>query len=107
MSNDNADGPGSETFTLQNGLNVEDDKVLGTYAAFVTNGDPGTTWVMTARLAGDLIWSVSGVILETSSSDDLMYYTVDVTDYTESTCDIDIYGIQCDMLQPVTKSLAS
>ena len=70
MSDDNVEGPGSETYTLLNGLNIDEDEVLGIYRAWITNGQPGTPWIMTARLAGELEWAISGVIPEDYASYD-------------------------------------
>ena len=93
MSDDIVDGPGSETYTLLNGLNIDEDEILGTYGAWVANGLPGTAWNMTAKLGGELVWAISGVLAEGYSSyDERTYYPVTVTEYTESTCSIDLYG---------------
>ena len=104
MSDDNLEGPGSETYTLLNGLNIDEDEVLGTYRAWITNGRAGTPWILTARLAGELEWAISGVVLEGysySSYDDRTFYPVTVTEYTESTCDIDLYGRKINMMSVV------
>ena len=153
MSDDNVRGPGNETYTLLNGLNIDEDEVLGTYRAWITNGREGTPWTMTARLAGELEWAISGVISGGYSSDDYSYddypfyydypvdgysyednsfdgysyedysyndysyddysyddysydadrtfYPVTVTKYTESTCDIDLYGRKINMMSVV------
>lgn len=94
MSDDNTDGPGSETFTLQNGLSTEDDEVLGTYSAWITNGEAGTPWVLSARIAGELVWAEIGVIPEGYLPDeDRIRYNVTLTEYAESTCDIELYGM--------------
>ena len=101
MSDDNVEGPGSETYTLLNGLNIDEDEVLGTYRAWITNGKPGTPWILTARLAGELEWAISGVILEDdsyASDGDRNFYRIFVTEYTESTCDIDLYGRKINMM---------
>ena len=104
MSNDNVQGPGSETYTLLNGLNIDEDEVLGTYRAWITNGQPGTPWIMTARLAGELEWAISGVIPEDYASyDDRTFYPVTVTEHTESTCDIDLYGRKINTMSIVRK----
>lgn len=98
MSPDNLDGPGNETYTLQNGLNIEDDEVLGTYSAWITNGEAGTPWVMTAKIAGELVWVEAGVISEDYLPfEDRTRYNVAVTEYTESTCDIELYGMLYDI----------
>lgn len=95
MSDDNTEGPGSETFTLQNGLSTEDDEVLGTYSAWITNGEAGTPWVLSARRAGELVWAEFGFIPEGYLPDeDRTRYNITVTEYAESTCDIELYGMQ-------------
>ena len=104
MSDDNVEGPRSETYTLLNGLNIDEDEVLGAYRAWITNGKPGTPWIMTARPAGELEWVISGVILEDpsyASDGDRNFYPVFVTEYTESTSDIDLYGRKINMMSVV------
>ena len=118
MSDDNVGGPGSETYTLLNGLNIDEDEVLGTYRAWITNGQPGTPWIMTARLAGELQWAISGVIpggysydyddyyyddYSYAFYDDRTFYPVTVTEYTESTCDIDLYGRKINIMSVKTQ----
>lgn len=88
-SDDDLDGPGSETFILLNGLSNENDEVLGDYTAWVSNGEEGVRWVLTARSGGELLWEREGEVTSAYDSDK---YTATVTDYAESNCDIDAYG---------------
>lgn len=92
MSNDKLDGPGSETFILLNGLTVADDNVLGDYKAWVTNGQDGSEWLLTARSGGELLWVVGGVVRSDLDDSDTPRYTATVTEYAESDCSIDLYG---------------
>ena len=96
MSDDNVDGPGSETYTLLNGLNIDEDDVLGTYRAYITNGGEGTSWTLTARLAGELEWAVSSFIPSHTglNDDEPTFYSVTVVEYSEGTCAIDLYGMK-------------
>lgn len=89
VSDDNTDGPGSETFILLNGLSVDDDMVLGDYKAYVTNGEEGVQWILTARLGGELLWVEYGEVTPNYESDK---FTATVTEYSESDCNIDAYG---------------
>jgi len=89
---DDVRGPGTETFTLLNGLSVANDNVLGDYTAWVSlgNGDDGTEYLVTARSGGKLMWAVAGMAVD--NTDENARYTAIVSEYTESDCSIDAYG---------------
>lgn len=89
VSDDNTDGHGSETFVLLNGLSVDDDDVLGDYQAYVTNGEEGVQWILTARSGGELLWVEYGEVTDAYESDK---FTATVTEYAESDCDTEAYG---------------
>eukprot|EP00904_Undaria_pinnatifida_P011685 jgi/Undpi1/7647/HiC_scaffold_23.g10120.m1 len=84
------DDPGSETYLSLNGLNVDDDAVLGDYVVW-GEAREGTIWSITARSGGELLWIAGGVIAEFESATDR--YTATVSSYAESDCTIDTYAL--------------
>lgn len=105
VSNDKRNGPGSETFILLNGLSVTEDEVLGDYEAWVTNGEEGTEWLLTALSGGELMWSREGVVTDESDDAGTTRYTATVTEYTESDCTIEAYGKERRCSNTVTMAL--
>ena len=60
---DDLDGFGPEIYRLYNGLSVDEQNVVGEYRAMIW-GDSGvsTTWTLTARVAGEVVWVETGVL---------------------------------------------
>ena len=85
------DNPGSETYLSLNGLTVADDAVLGDYEIWA-EGDGGTSWTITARSGGELLWVAGGVFSEFQEETERL--TATVFSYAESDCTIDAYGEQ-------------
>lgn len=58
LDNDNTSGFGPETYMVYNGLNIEDDTVLGDYIARVSrfSSETDTAWTLTTRIHGEIVW---------------------------------------------------
>ena len=83
------DNPGSESYLSLNGLTVEDDAVLGDYDIWA-EGAGGTSWTITARSGGEVLWVSGGVFSEFQRETER--FTATVSAYAESDCTIDAYG---------------
>lgn len=78
-----------QTYLTLNGLSEDNDAVLGDYKIWVTGGR-STTWTITARSGGELLWVNGGVFSEFQEETET--FTATVTSYAESDCTVDEYG---------------
>ena len=78
-----------QTYVTLNGLSAANDAVLGDYKIWGTGGQL-TTWTITARSGGEMLWVQGGIFSE--FQDETETFTATVTSYAESDCTVDEFG---------------
>lgn len=78
-----------QIYLLFNGLSVDEDPVVGDYTAWITSGDEGAPYSITALLGGEVLWIEEGVLDSERRSPE---YVATLTEYADSDCSIEAYG---------------